>query len=111
MAWKELNTQTQLESINSRSFEMPVLIMKHSTRCSISSTALNRMNAGMPELADRMDLYYLDILSYRPLSNEIAVKYSLEHQSPQVLLIQNGECIYSSTHLAIRPIEILEHIR
>lgn len=90
------------------SAEKPVLLFKHSTRCSISSMALNRFEANMdPEKATCV---YLDLLSYRPLSDEIAQLTRVEHQSPQAILINHGEVIYSATHTAIDASDIMKLI-
>jgi bacillithiol system protein YtxJ len=51
------------------------------------------------------EYYYLDLIRYRNVSNEISSKFKLEHQSPQVLLIRNGKLIYHVSHNAIKPKE------
>ena len=96
MVWKKLTEVNQLEEIALASHEKAQLIFKHSTRCSISATALNRFERAW----DAMDTpaYYLDLIAYRPISTEIAEKFGIEHQSPQVLVIDKGVCAYSATH-------------
>lgn len=96
MVWKKLTEVNQLEEIALASHEKAQLIFKHSTRCSISATALNRFEKAW----DAMDTpaYYLDLIAYRPISTEIAEKFGIEHQSPQVLVIKDGQCTYSATH-------------
>jgi len=104
--WNLLTNISQLDSLLSGSFQKPVLIFKHSTRCSISSMALDRFNRSLAtQTATQVDLYYLDLLTYRDVSNEIALRLGIAHESPQVLLIQNGICSFSETHQDIR----LEH--
>lgn len=77
-------------------------IFKHSTRCSISGMALNRMeNSSFFEL-NELDFYYLDLISYRNVSNYIAKILGVEHESPQLLLIKNGKCIAHASHSDIR---------
>jgi bacillithiol system protein YtxJ len=109
MEWNKLNELEQLEEINKASFEAPVMIFKHSTRCSISSSALNRVERNWNNEQDDIKVkpYYLDLISYRNVSNEIAKKWNIEHQSPQVLIIKNGTCIYTETHMAINYDEII----
>jgi bacillithiol system protein YtxJ len=75
------------------------LLFKHSTRCSISTVALERLNKS--SLSDRVPAYLLDLLSYREISNAIATRLQVPHESPQVLLIKNGECFYDESHLSI----------
>jgi bacillithiol system protein YtxJ len=102
MKWKQLNQISQLTEIDSLSFEHPVLLFKHSTRCSISSSALARIERHWQESDDKnLEPYFLDLLSHRPISNEIAKHYGIEHQSPQALIIKNGKCVYHASHLEI----------
>ncbi len=102
MKWIELKTLTQLEQLREESKEKTALIFKHSTSCSISKTSLNRLerNWNEQELPQVMP-YYLDLLSFRPVSNSIAASFDVEHQSPQVLIIKNGESVYSKSHFDI----------
>jgi bacillithiol system protein YtxJ len=106
MNWIPLNNEAQLDNIKEKSTVRPQLIFKHSTRCSISSMALSRLErAKQPE---SLDFYYLDLISHRHISNKIAELFQVHHESPQVLLIKNGECIYDESHSGIRMEEILE---
>jgi bacillithiol system protein YtxJ len=102
MNWIELKNLTQLEQLREESKEKTVLIFKHSTSCSISKTALSRLERNwneqeLPPVAP----YYLDLLSFRPISNSIATSFDVEHQSPQVLIIKNGESVYDKSHFDI----------
>lgn len=96
MNWNQLTTEQQLDEIIVTSAEKPVVIFKHSTRCSISSTALSRLERAWD--AEQTLAFYLDLIAYRPISGMIAEKFDLEHQSPQILVIDNGKCTYSATH-------------
>jgi bacillithiol system protein YtxJ len=107
MNWIKLNSIEQLEEIDRLSQTQPVLIFKHSTRCSISSTALNRFEKQYkPEDVTLLPAYYLDLLTYRPISIEIANRSGIVHQSPQALLIKDGKCTHESTHFEIDYSEI-----
>jgi bacillithiol system protein YtxJ len=100
MAWKHLNSPEQLEEINKKSFEHPVLLFKHSTRCNLSADALSGLNeAGINSALD--DAYYLDLLAHRDISDKIEQIYEVRHQSPQVLIIHKGKCIYNESHWRI----------
>ncbi|MEI8098694.1 MAG: bacillithiol system redox-active protein YtxJ [Sediminibacterium sp.] len=108
MKWIPLTTESQLQEIIDLSKNTPQVIFKHSTRCSISSMALNRM-----EQADQpanIDFYYLDLIQYRPISQQIAEIFSVYHESPQVLLIKEGNCTYSETHMGISMDELIEQV-
>lgn len=102
MNWHPLTSAEQLDTVIEESKSTPVVIFKHSTSCSISSTAKSRLErqwngAGL----DHIKPYYLDLLRYRPVSNEIAEVFQVQHQSPQLLLIQDGMCTYDASHLSI----------
>jgi bacillithiol system protein YtxJ len=81
--------------------EKPVLIFKHSTRCSISVMAWSRLQRQWNAKLESVPVYYLDLLNYRPLSAMIAENFNVEHESPQALLISNGRCIWHASHNAI----------
>lgn len=108
MNWIDLADETQLTAIKQESTEKPVVIFKHSTRCSISLMVKNRLDkAAQP---DNIKFYYLDLLQHRNISNKIAEDFQVHHESPQVLLIKNGECIYEESHNGIFMEEIAEQI-
>ena len=100
MNWNKLISDDQLDAIKNESAKYPVLIFKHSTSCSISHMALSRMERNW---SDQLGVkpYYLDLLAYRPISKKIESDFGVEHESPQVLLIRNGRCVYDASHMAI----------
>jgi bacillithiol system protein YtxJ len=107
MNWITLQSESQLEDILKNSTNRPQVIFKHSTRCSTSALVKNRLErAAQPPLD--VDFYYLDLLNYRPVSNKIAENFRIRHESPQVLIIRNGECIYDESHLGISMDEIAD---
>lgn len=108
MNWTPLETPEQLEEI--RTNEQFSLIFKHSTRCSISMMAKKRFELDWDALPGNINLYFLDLLRYRDISNSIAEIFKVYHQSPQVLLIKNGECIYETSHGEISAEETAEQI-
>jgi len=106
MNWITLQSESQLEDILKNSAHRPQVIFKHSTRCSTSALVKHRLERA-PQPQD-IDFYYLDLLSYRPVSNKIAESFRIEHESPQVLIIRNGECVYDESHLGISMDEIAD---
>ncbi|MFM7839241.1 MAG: bacillithiol system redox-active protein YtxJ [Chitinophagaceae bacterium] len=106
--WIPLTDHELLEKIREHSFIRPQLIFKHSTRCSISSLALSRMEKG--PTSPLVDYYFLDLLRYRNLSDRVAETYAVPHESPQVLVIREGECRYEESHLQIDPQEIWQEV-
>ncbi|GAA4733802.1 bacillithiol system redox-active protein YtxJ [Flavisolibacter ginsenosidimutans] len=99
MNWNYLTDEGQLQEIISQSQTKPQVIFKHSTRCSISAVALQRMQKA--KQPDGLDFYFLDLLAHRPLSNKVAEVFGVHHESPQVLLIKDGKCIFDESHLGI----------
>ncbi|HLO72952.1 MAG TPA: bacillithiol system redox-active protein YtxJ [Flavobacterium sp.] len=97
MEWNLLTAMNQLDLIVSISEEKAVLIFKHSTRCSISRFALKQFENEF-NLEEKIEPYFLDLLNYRDISNEIAFRFNVQHQSPQVLLIKNGVVVYDASH-------------
>ena len=108
MNWINLTNAQELNQIVERSHKVPCLIFKHSTRCSISFMAKHRLEAQWDFDASQIEPYYLDLISYRNISNEIAERFQVHHESPQMLLIKEGECIHDASHLDISVEEIKE---
>ena len=109
MHWIHLTDEEQLKQIIVKSQEKPQVIFKHSTRCSISAVALQRLQkAQQPE---DTDFYYLDLISYRGLSNKIAETFKVHHESPQVLVIRDGQCVFNESHLGISMDDIEDHAK
>ena len=107
MNWIPLTQEEQLSHILEKSATIPQVIFKHSTRCSISSMVLNRLQrSDVPE--ESIDFYLLDLLTYRNISNRIVNDFRVSHESPQVLLIRKGECIYDESHMGISMDDIAE---
>lgn len=110
LPWIFLTSVDQLEEIEKKSETKPQVIFKHSTRCSISSISMNKFVKNYTIDTEDADLYYLDLLNYRSVSNEVGYKFQVQHQSPQVLVIKNGVAIYNASHYSIQTDKILELI-
>jgi bacillithiol system protein YtxJ len=99
MNWIPLSNEQQLEEIKKNSGYRPQVIFKHSIRCSGSSMARNRLDRN--EFPKEIDFYFLDIVNHRHISNKIAADFHVHHESPQVLIIKEGECVYNESHSGI----------
>jgi bacillithiol system protein YtxJ len=108
MNWIDLNNSQQLAELKELSKARPQVIFKHSTRCSISTMAKSRLERN--EQPETGDFYFLDLIKYRSLSDKIAEDFAVTHESPQVLLIKNTECVYEESHSGIQMDEIIEQI-
>lgn len=100
-AWKKITSANQLEEILMLSEREPVAIFKHSTTCSRSAYAKERLIEAYNAASIQIKVHYLDLLSYRNLSNQVASDLKLVHQSPQFILIKDKRVIYSASHEAI----------
>ena len=108
MNWIQLNSLQQLDEIRQKSKDKPQVIFKHSTRCSVSSMAKNRLER--KEFPQEADFYYLDLIANRNISLQIEEDFKVYHESPQVLIIKSGECIYDESHSGINMEEIKEQV-
>ena len=106
MNWKNIESEQDLAEIKNRSIETPQVIFKHSTRCSISSMAKSRLERAAP--SQNVEFNFLDLIKHKDLSQKIAEDFSVEHESPQILFIKNGECVYNESHTGISMDEIAD---
>ncbi len=110
MHWLPLSSLAELDALLAQSANGPVAIFKHSTSCSISALAKTRLERQWPgAVGNTVRAYYLDLLRHRPVSNAVAQTLGIEHESPQLLLIQDGRCTYHASHMEIR-VEALKAI-
>ncbi|MFM6924406.1 MAG: bacillithiol system redox-active protein YtxJ [Ferruginibacter sp.] len=108
MNWINLHNVQQLADIKELSKTRPQVIFKHSTRCSISVMAKSRLERN--DQPPSIDFYYLDLLKHRTISDQVAEDFKVNHESPQILLIKNTECVYEESHSGIQMDEILDQI-
>lgn len=111
MAWKAIDQLDQIKEIKEVSKHQPVLIFKHSTSCSISGMAWNRLQRNWKAGDfEKVTPYVLDLLSYREISNAIAEEFAVEHESPQVILVKDGMAYYDTSHMGINYQDIIENV-
>ncbi|WP_114752430.1 bacillithiol system redox-active protein YtxJ [Pleomorphovibrio marinus] len=111
MSWKKLNNISQIEEIVNESKEKPVLVFKHSSRCSISSMAWNRVERNWKkEDSEKISPYFLDLIAFRDVSNAVSEAFKIPHASPQVILIKDGKAVYANSHMGINYQDILSNI-
>ncbi|MEO5644640.1 MAG: bacillithiol system redox-active protein YtxJ [Bacteroidia bacterium] len=112
MRWKELTSIAELDELIALSETSTVLILKHSSRCSISKMSLDRLERKWKDGDEQKAVpYFLNLLKHRDVSDAIVQRFGVQHESPQVLLIRNGKCIYSATHSEIEYGEIMETLK
>lgn len=111
MKWIELKELVQLDEVAAHSAEKPVLIFKHSTTCSLSRAALDRLERRWKgEEVGEAPAYFLNIQANRSISNAIAERFSVRHESPQAIVLRNASAVYDESHLGINYEEIKKHL-
>lgn len=106
MNWIDITSEDQFEDLLSN--QQVFVVFKHSTRCSISSMVKNRLER---ELNENIDIYYLDLIKYRNVSNLIAQRSGVTHESPQVIVFKNGQSVYDASHTGIMADELLDVLK
>jgi bacillithiol system protein YtxJ len=102
MDWIKLESENQLSEIHEKSHAENILIFKHSTRCSISRATLDRLERNWDqEGVKNVQPYFLDLIANREVSNQVSKNFNVEHESPQVLLIRDGQSVYNRSHFDI----------
>ena len=109
MNWIVLKDTSQLDALIKESFNSPCILYKHSSRCSLSTIVKMRLE-NSEQIPGSILKYLLPVIEFRNLSNKVSDIFDVYHESPQMLLIQNGECILESSHLDIHADEIADHL-
>lgn len=104
LPWIPLSSLDQLNYIVEKSKTKTQIIFKHSTRCGISRMAINQFVQQYSFTEKEVDLYYLDLLTHREVSNEVGYKFQVVHQSPQLIVIKKGVVVAHESHGAINTI-------
>lgn len=92
--------EDELDALVVRSSTRPVLIFKHSPTCGTSYFALDELSAWGQE-QDAADVHLVDVIAHRVVSNEIARRFGVRHQSPQVLLVRDGRVLWHASHYSV----------
>jgi len=108
MHWIHFTDEDQLQKIIVRSQEKPQVIFKYNSNCSLSEITFHRLQKDC--CPDHMDFYFLDLKDHPEISEKVAEAFQIPHQSPQVLLINDGQCIFHKGHSEISLTEIVEHL-
>lgn len=106
LPWKALTSVRQLDEITEKSLIKPQVIFKHSTRCGISRMVKKQFENDFNLSDDALDLYYLDLLSYRDISNEIQNTFNVQHESPQLIILANKNVVAHASHGAINDLDL-----
>lgn len=96
--WKNIEKEEDLAKAIELSYQHKIAIFKHSTSCFISRTVLKNFEKEVDGSEDKPELYFLDLLAHRPISNKIAEDLGIRHESPQLIVIENGKPVNSASH-------------
>ncbi|MEZ4858235.1 MAG: bacillithiol system redox-active protein YtxJ [Flavobacteriaceae bacterium] len=110
LPWLRLTQVEQLDEIIERSKTLPVAIFKHSTMCGISRMVLRNFERDHAIEPEKLKLYYLDLLAFREVSNEVGYRFQVIHQSPQLLVIKNGVAVYHASHHSIQASDLERYL-
>ena len=103
--WLPIKNLTQVAELEKISHKTPIGIFKHSTRCSISTTVLKRFEQNFPKETE-LTMFYIDLLNYREVSSEVGYKFQVMHQSPQLILVNQGKVIAHASHYDILQVDL-----
>ncbi|GAA4901020.1 bacillithiol system redox-active protein YtxJ [Flaviramulus aquimarinus] len=106
LPWIPLSELAQLDTVNEKSNTKTQVVFKHSTRCGISRMVMNQFVDAYELTENHLDLYYLDLLNYRDVSNEVGYKFQVMHESPQLIIIKNGTVVAHASHGQINAIDL-----
>jgi bacillithiol system protein YtxJ len=108
--WIHLTNVDQIKQIRSLSKSETVYIFKHSTRCGISKMVIKRFESMFDESMNTIKVYYLDLLKYRDVSDEVGLAFKVIHQSPQLLIIKNEVSVFNTSHQDITSIKLQDYL-
>ena len=106
--WIPLTSLEQILEIKKQSKQETIAIFKHSTRCGISSMVLKQFESSFDEKLATLKVYYLDLLNYRAVSDEVGYAFQVQHQSPQLLVIKDEIAIAHASHYDITQLDLLK---
>ena len=101
VSWEALESVEELSELETLSKEKPVVIFKHSTRCSVSFMAQSSLKSSFDQVANEIHFRYLDLIRHRNISNEIASRFGVHHESPQLIILKGGKVIGHTSHSGV----------
>ena len=104
ITWKPLENHQQLGLLYEESTKRYQAIFKHSTRCGISAGVLRQFER--QEDLEEIDFYLLDLLANRDLSDEIAKRSGVWHESPQLIVFKDKKVVAHASHYDIMSIQL-----
>jgi bacillithiol system protein YtxJ len=93
--FKKISSKEDFDELVKRSKRKPVAIFKHSLACPVSSSAYRELESFPTEIA------LVEIQNARDLSQEIGVRTGIRHESPQLIVLRNGQPVWHASHWKI----------
>lgn len=109
--WIQLTEIETLDEIVEISNNQTVAILKHSTSCGISRMVLRQFEQTYDLKEEQIKLYFLDLLNHRDISNKIASRFNVPHESPQLIVLKDGKVVFDASHSGIEAGKLNEFIR
>ena len=112
ISWKNMESQADLDLLETGRAARPQILFKHSTSCGLSGMMLRRFEKRWESVGHLADFYYLDLIAHRKLSNAVVQRYGVPHQSPQLLILDEDGVRQHVSHGAIggiTPNEVLKN--
>ncbi|MEG1669297.1 bacillithiol system redox-active protein YtxJ [Chryseobacterium sp.] len=105
--WSIIKSEEDLKIAIENSYAYKIAIFKHSTSCFISKTVLKNLEKEIETSDEKGAFYFLDLLAFRSISNKIAEDFGIRHESPQLIVFENGQPINNASHQDISLSQIL----
>lgn len=99
MDWQMLDSEEKVTKIIALSESKPQIILKHSISCPTSAMVKSRLERS--PVIEQADYYLLDLWHNRSVSDLVAHRFGVRHESPQILIIRDGHCVYYESHYGI----------
>jgi bacillithiol system protein YtxJ len=91
----------ELDRALAASDERPLLIFKHSFTCGISAEALDELVAHLNERCMDASYAMVTVQTHREVSNAVARRLGVRHETPQALLVREGRVVWSASHFRV----------
>lgn len=108
--WNVINETTQVDEVLERSHRQPQLLYKHSNRCGTCMFAKSEIESSSGEIKEKAGMHFVDVIRSRAVSDYIAEKLNLRHESPQAILLVDGKVVWHNSHSAIKGNKILSKL-
>lgn len=108
--WNTISSEDELEAIEKESNDRPQILFKHSTRCGVSSMVLRRFERQSHQVLQGADFHMVDVIGTRSISNAVANRYGIMHQSPQLIVLKGEKTVFNNSHYGIATCDLASYL-